>query len=339
MYRAPKNNPAFSWRPSASINNLRVRARLLARIREFFASRDIMEVETPLLFPATVTDPHIGSIPAHFKKIGSRTPQILYLQTSPEYAMKRLLASGSGSIYQISKAFRQGEIGRHHNPEFTMLEWYREGFDHHALMNDVDAFLQEILTTPQAKRFTVQQVFENYLHVNPHQASVLELTDIALQNNIFYQKNEDKNAWLDILFTHCIEPHLGKEVPIFLYDFPCSQAALAKIRSEENPPVASRFEVYFKGIELANGFHELQDPSEQRKRFEKDLQIRQQKGLERVPIDEQFLAALEAGLPDCAGVALGIDRLMMLATSMDAISKVISFAHILHHTSKRGEEV
>lgn len=314
-----------SWRPTATIEALQQRAKILEKIRAFFAARGVLEVETQLLSHATVTDPHVIGIPAIFKKPGSSKEEILYLQTSPEYAMKRLLAAGAGSIYQICKAFRQGEIGKSHNPEFTMLEWYRPGFDHHALMDEMDLLLQMVLDVKSAERLSYSAAFEKFLEINPHVASLNELIACARNQNLHFSDAGDRNFWLDLLLTHCVEPHLGKDIPVFLYDFPMTQAALAKIRHDENPSVASRFEVYFKGIELANGFHELQDAAEQAKRFANDLITRSEIGLNEVPIDENFLAALKHGLPDCAGVALGVDRLVMLATQNKSVSEVISF--------------
>ncbi len=307
------------WQPTATIGTLRMRADIMARIREFFKKRDVLEVETPLIAAATVTDPHITSIPVVHSK-----EKIFYLQTSPEYAMKRLLAAGSGSIFQLSKAFRQDEVGRLHNPEFTMLEWYKIDFDHHALMDEMQDFFKEVFAIPKTHRLTVAQVFETYLHINPHTATVDELKISAKKHNIHANLGDEKNAWLDILFTHVIEPQLGLDYPVFIYDYPVSQAALAKIR-HENPPVASRFEVYYKGVELANGFHELQNADEQRARFEKDLQYRAEHHMERVPIDEHLLSALRQGLPDCAGVAMGIDRLIMLVLGKEKIVDVMSF--------------
>lgn len=316
----------IAWQPTASIKTLRQRAEIISRIRAFFAERSVLEVETPLLSHATVTDPHIMSIAAPFKEMGSTKGEMCYLQTSPEYAMKRLLAAGAGSIFQITKAFRQGEVGRLHNPEFSMLEWYRLGFDHHALMDEMNELLQVILQFSPATRMSVMQVYQHYLAMDPHSATVAELKACAAQ----YIKplpamQDDKNSWLDLLFMHCIEPHLGQDAPFFLYDFPASQAALARARPE-NPPVASRFELYFKGVELANGFHELQDAAEQRRRFENDLAYRKQNNIPLISVDERFLAALQHGMPDCAGVAVGIDRLIMLALKCKTIDAVISFA-------------
>lgn len=314
-----------SWEPSASIKHLHARAAILKSIRDFFAARDVLEVETPLMCHTSVTDPFITSIPALFQAHPTKTEQRYYLQTSPEYAMKRLLAADSGSIYQITKAFRQGEISRLHNPEFTMLEWYRVGFNHHQLMDEMDELLQLILKTPHATRTTYQSLFQTHLSIDPLSATVEDLATCAAQQHIDVAADiQDTDTWLDILMTHCIEPQLGQTAPVFVYDFPASQAALARL-SEHDPRVASRFEVYFHGMELANGFHELQNASEQRKRFENNLQERKKLGLVELPIDEHFLAALQYGLPDCAGVALGIDRLVMLALQRPRIQEILSF--------------
>lgn len=312
-FPAPKN----SWQPTAEIGILKKRAKLVARIRQFFAERDIMEVETPLLSHATVTDPHILSMTVSLS-------DLKYLQTSPEYAMKRLLCAGMGSIYQICKAFRLDELGKKHNPEFTLLEWYRPGFDHHALMNEVDLFLQSILSVEKADRCTVADVFMKYLNFNPHYASIEDLMSCARDQGLSFEKNDDLNFWFDLLFSHCIEPHIGHERPLFIFDYPKSQAALAVVR-EGSPTLASRFEVYYRGIELANGFHELGDAAEQRNRFMHDIVERRHKGIPVPTLDENFLAGLQHGLPDCAGVALGIDRLMMLALDRDSIGEVLSF--------------
>jgi len=316
-----------AWQPTASIELLNQRAGIIRRIRAFFEKRNIIEVETPVLSGATVTNPNIISIEAYFKRIGSLENTIFYLQTSPEYAMKRLLAAGMGSIFQITKSFRQGEIGRLHNPEFSMLEWYRLGFDHHQLMDEVKELLLA-LGFPEANRMSVSEIYQAHLGIDPHSASLAELKACAAE---YIQPlpvlSENKNNYLDLLFTHMIEPKLGLSAPLFIYDFPISQASLAKIR-EEDPPVASRFELYFKGVELANGFHELQNAEEQRTRFEKELDYRAEQGIPPVPIDEHLLAALDYGLPDCAGVALGLDRLVMLALGQEAISNVLSFGFL-----------
>lgn len=320
----------MNWQPSATLANLRIRAQILNSLRHFFAARSVLEVETPLLCQTSVTDPYIQSIPALVQAHPKEKEQRYYLQTSPEYAMKRLLSAGSGAIYQITKAFRQGEIGRFHNPEFTLVEWYHPDFDHHDLMNEVDALLQYVLKTPPAVKKSYAEVFQLSLNINPHTATLAELKDTALKNNISLSENafetSDTTTWLNLLMTHCIEPSLGQKRPCIIYDFPVSQAALARILPGE-PPTASRFEVYVDGVELANGFHELQDAHEQRMRFENNLAKRKELTLNALPIDENFLAALTHGLPNCAGVALGFDRLVMLATQSKHIAEIISFDH------------
>ncbi len=303
-----------NWQPSADLKNLHARADVLKIIRDFFHARGVIEVETPLMCHTSVTDTFIQSVPALFQSQSNETEQRYYLQTSPEYAMKRLLAAGSDAIYQISKAFRQGDVGRFHNPEFTIMEWYRPGFDHHDLMDEMDDLLQLILKKPAAERKSYADIFMEHLHINPHEASLDTLIACADTHHLSIADDiSDCDTWLQILMSECIEPTIGRDRPCFIYDFPTSQAALARIRPG-NPPVASRFEVYFRGIELANGFHELQDAKEQRQRFEKNLLERKKLGFPILPIDELFLSALIHGLPDCAGVALGIDRLIMLVT-------------------------
>ena len=292
----------------------------MQNIRDFFNQKKILEVETPLLSYTSVTDPFIASIKALVADNKS-----YYLQTSPEYAMKRLLAAGSGSIYQITKAFRQGELGRFHNPEFTMLEWYRIDFDHHQLMDEVDELLRLTLRTQAAEKISYAELFQTYLKIDPHHATLNELKITATNCGLVIHNDiHDQDTWLNLLMSHCIEPQLGFERPCMIYDFPASQAALARIQAS-SPKVASRFEVYIQGIELANGFHELQNAAEQRERFENNLQERKQQGLPSLAIDENFLAALQHGLPDCAGVALGIDRLMMLAAKKNTIAEILSF--------------
>ncbi len=327
MNETSANQITENWRPTAGLSALKTRAKILEKIRAFFAIRDVLEVETPLLSHGTVTDPFTHSITAQYSPAGSKQTDILYLQTSPEYAMKRLLAAGSGSIYQICKAFRNGESGRKHNPEFTMLEWYRLNFDHHALMSDMDEFLQFVIATKPATRISYSNIFDNYLNINPHRASINELKNCAVINNLCIAEGideYDRNTWLDLLMSHLIEPHLGQVEPIFIYDYPANQAALARIRRDDIP-VAERFEVYINGIELANGFHELANATEQRNRFEENIIERRKLGYNEVTIDENLIAALNYGLPDCAGVAIGIDRLIMIATAANSIKDIISF--------------
>ncbi len=308
-----------NWQPSASIENLKRRAALFARLRAFFAERDVMEVETPLLSRAAVTDVFIESLSVLFQG------RAFFLQTSPEYAMKRLLAAGTGAIYQICKAFRADDAGRLHQPEFTMLEWYRPGFDHHALMDEMDSMLQAVAGFARAKRLTYAALLQSQLGIDPHRATTAELQESVKKNLPQMTFVPDRRDCLDLLLTFCTESWADVSAPLFIYDFPVEQAALARVRHDEIPKVASRFEVYVRGIELANGFHELQDAAEQRARFMEDLVQRQQKNMPSVPIDRYLLNALESGLPDCAGVALGVDRLLMLAIEAERLSDVMSF--------------
>lgn len=286
-----------------------------------------MEVETQLCASAPTPDPTLASLRTHY--LGPLYPggKTLYLQTSPEFAMKRLLAAGSGPIYQICKAFRNGEAGRWHNPEFTILEWYRPGWDHHGLMSEVAALAQRILGADRpVEKHSYGDLFAQYLGLDPHAADSRELRACALEQGLAGVDALDLTAgdWLDLLLTQCIEPRLGREGLCFVYDYPATKASLARIRAD-SPPVAERFELYVQGIELANGFHELTDAQEQRRRFAQESDSRRRAGQEVPPLDEHFLAALEAGLPSCSGVALGVDRLLMLALGRQRIDEVIAF--------------
>ncbi|MFD1008842.1 elongation factor P--(R)-beta-lysine ligase [Oceanisphaera ostreae] len=317
---------SIAWLPTASLAQLQKRAQLLALIRGFFAERQVLEVDTPTMASAGVTDVHLENFRTHFVGPGMANGLELYLQTSPEFHMKRMLAAGYGAIYQIAKAYRNEESGRLHNPEFTMLEWYRPGFDHHQLMDEMADLLQLVLHTDQPTRTTYQQVFNDILSVCPLTASLntLRQAGLGLGADDLLARETDRDTILQLLFALGVEPKIGQTTPCFVYDFPASQAALARI-SPADTRVAERFEVYFKGIELANGFNELSDASEQRRRFERDNQERAARGLVTRPIDEYLLAALTCGLPDCAGVALGIDRLVMLAVGAERLEQVIAF--------------
>ncbi len=316
----------MTWQPTADVAMLKQRAKLMAAIRQFFYQRDVLEVDTPAMSQASVTDIHLHTFKTEFVGPGFADGQILYLMTSPEFHMKRLLSAGSGAIYQICKSFRNEESGRYHNPEFTMLEWYRPGFDHHQLMDEMDELLQLILGCQQAERMSYQQAFLNVLGVCPLEGSMLELKQAAAKLGLsdIAEPEEDRDTLLQLLFSIGIEGKIGQEVPAFVYDFPASQAALAQINPTDNR-VAERFEVYFKGIELANGFHELANGDEQLIRFEADNHKRIEMGLEPQPIDMNLVNALRAGFPDCAGVALGIDRLIMLALGLKHIDQVTAF--------------
>ena len=316
------------WRPSAALAVLKLRARMLERLRAFFSVRGVLEVETPTLSVAATTDLHLQSFSCRATGPGIHT---LYLHTSPEFPMKRLLAAGSGSIYQICKVFRDGEAGRRHNPEFTLLEWYRVGFDYHQLMDETAALIADALagsrTLEAPEKLTYAQAFERHCDINPHTAdnatlaAIVKTKAIPLHGDL---QRETVDTLRDLLLTHVVEPQLGRGRVTLLYDYPASQAALARIRPD-TPPVAERFEAYLDGIELANGFHELRDAGEQRARFARDLAKRKEQGLPIVPMDERLLAALEHGLPECSGVALGFDRLVMLAAGAASIQDVLPF--------------
>ncbi len=316
------------WRPTAPIENIRLRASLLAKTRQFFAARDVLEVETPLLSAATVSDPHLQSFSTRYNGPGLPVNTPLYLQTSPEAAMKRLLAAGSGSIYQICKAFRDGELGARHNPEFTMLEWYRVGFDHVALMVEVEALVKSLLgLSAEFERLSYCAAFERHLGINPHTASREVLcryaADVGIAGGLKSEEIE-RDGWLDLLMSQLIEPHLGQAAPVFIYDYPASFAALAKIRPG-TPPLAERFELYITGFELANGYHELCDADELQRRYEKDVRLRQASGVSVPAINSRLRAALATGLPPSSGVALGFDRLLMLAAKVGTIREVMAF--------------
>lgn len=315
-----------TWQPSCSISQLKQRASIINSIRQFFAKRQVLEVDTPAMSHATVTDVHLHTFKTEFIGPGYASGKNLFLMTSPEFHMKRLLAAGSGSIYQINKAFRNEENGRYHNPEFTMLEWYRTGFDHHDLMAEMDELLQQVLGCESCEKITYQQAFLRVLNICPLESTLRQLRDVAATLGLsdIAESEDNRDTLLQLLFSVGIEPNIGQKMPVMVYDFPASQAALAKI-NQQDPRVADRFEVYFKGIELANGFHELDDAKEQLARFEQDNQQRVEMGLQPQPIDHHLIAALEAGLPPCAGVALGIDRLIMLAIGADHIDQVTAF--------------
>lgn len=314
------------WQPTAPIANLLKRAKIVNEIRHFFADRGVLEVETPTMSQATVTDVHLRAFETQFTGLGAAQGITLYLMTSPEYHMKRLLAAGSGPIYQMGRSYRNEEAGRYHNPEFTMLEWYRPHYDMYRLINEVDDLLQQTLECESAESLSYQQAFLRYLDIDPLTAEKDKLREVAAKLDVsnIADTEEDRDTILQLLFMVGVEPHIGLEKPTFIYHFPASQASLAEISSEDHR-VAERFEVYYKGVELANGFRELTDAAEQRQRFERDNRKRASMGLPEQPIDENLLAALEHGFPECAGVALGIDRLIMLALGAERISDVIAF--------------
>lgn len=286
------------------------------------ARRSILEVETPVLHPAGNPDPNIESLTTVVKFPFAVENKEYYLHTSPEFAMKRLLAAGSGSIYQISRVFRNAEVGGSHQPEFTMLEWYRPGFNYHDLMNEIDELLIE-LGLEGGSRETYAGVFEKHCRLNPHTCLPAELQDRAAALGL-NSSSDDRATLLDLIFSHAVTPHLGLDRPVFVYDYPVCQAALARLRPPDKG-VAERFELFINGNEIANGYNELNDIHEVNYRFESDNRRRRERGLETVKIDRQLLAALEHGVPPCAGVAVGFDRLLMAVTGSMDIADVIAF--------------
>jgi lysyl-tRNA synthetase class 2 len=310
------------WKPSASLQNLRQRAYALAKIRRFFSERDVLEVETPLLASSTVPDVYIESIAAQVVKDNSSRKN--FLQTSPEFFMKRLLASGSGSIYQIAKAFRQEEKGARHNIEFTLLEWYRLSYSLDQLMAELEELVQEVLSCGPISRLSYREIFRQHLQINPHEISLEELQKLAKSEIDLSGSDLSKTDYLQLLLSNSIEPKLPPYC--IIYDYPLEQAALAILATDEHGVVvAKRFELFGHGMELANGYFELSDAAEQRARFEKDNAVRKEKGLQAHDVDEKLIAALESGLPSCSGVAVGVDRLLMLLVEAKNISEVISF--------------
>jgi len=310
-----------NWRPVATREMLKKRAQMLQDIRSFFSQRGVLEVDTPALSRAATTDPSIHSVEAKL------TGDLRYLHTSPEFPMKRLLAASSGDIFQICKVFRAEESGRYHNPEFTLLEWYRIGFDEHRLADEVVELISSLsspglLSSPVIK-ISYQALFKERLGIDPFDISIDDLDALARRKTIHPGCALSHDAWLDLIFSHCLASELSKSCLTVIYDYPASQAALARIHS--NGQTAARFEIFWGSIELANGFYELANSNEQRQRFEAELQLRKEIKLPTIPMDNYLLQALQEGLPDCAGVALGLDRLLMSLASATHIDEVLAF--------------
>lgn len=316
------------WQPSASLDHLKRRAQFLTEIRRFFYQRDVLEVDTPILSHAAPTAPYLDSFTTEYIAAGGQKISC-YLHTSPEFAMKRLLAAGLGDIYQIAKVFRNGEQGRHHSPEFTMLEWYRPSLSYHQLMTEVDDLLQIVVGLSPAVKMSYQTLFSQYLSIDVTDVKQDELKQYALSRikSLPQDWQADKDGWLELLMSELIEPQLALSAqPYIIYDFPASQAQLAKLhRSDDGAVVAARFEVYAQGLELANGYDECLDAEELSQRFNKDNLLRQQQGKVTMPIDQHLIAAINAGLPACTGVAIGVDRLLMLKLNVNDINAVTSF--------------
>jgi lysyl-tRNA synthetase class 2 len=315
------------WRPTATAGALLLRARLYAAFRAFFAERGVLEVETPVLSRAGNTEPNIASFSLEFSGRTDGAPRTRWLRTSPEFALKRLLAAGVGDCYELGRVFRDGEAGGRHNPEFTMLEWYRVGWDHLRLLDETVDLVRVALALVNRDATTVVTTFRDLywqrLQLDPLRAGIDTLRN-ALGEVSVDPEGLTRDDWLDLLMTHRLQPRFAADQLLAVHDWPASQAALARIRPGD-PPVAERFELYLGPLELANGYHELRDADEQRIRFERDVAVRDARGLAAPPIDDALLGALVHGLPSCAGVALGVDRLLMALLGTDRIADVLAF--------------
>lgn len=316
-----------AWRPNAAFDALRLRAAFNRLVREFFHARGVLEVETPVLSVAGNTEPNIASFSLEFSGRTDGAPRTRWLRTSPEFALKRLLVAGVGDCYELGRVFRDGEAGGRHNPEFTMLEWYRVGWDHLRLLDETVELVRAALALVGRDAVLVVTSFRDlywrHLQLDPLTAGIDTLRN-ALGDVHIDPDGLGRDDWLDLLMTHRLQPLFGNEVLLAVHDWPASQAALARIR-DGDPPVAERFELYLGPLELANGYHELCDPGEQRVRFERDGSVRAQRRLPSIPMDAALLAALEQGLPACAGVALGVDRLLMALLGTPRIADVLAF--------------
>jgi elongation factor P--(R)-beta-lysine ligase len=313
-----------TWRPTASLATLRRRAAALQTTREFFQTRGVLEVETPILVNAPVSDVNIGSVKAQMS--GHDGPP-LFLHTSPEYAMKRLLAAGAGDIYQVCHVFRGAERGRQHNPEFTMVEWYRLGYSLEQLMREVADLVRALLAQDlPVELVSYREAVRQHAGLDPLDAKIedLQRAALALGLDARHTAEAGRDELLDLIVGAKVGPALGSTSLTFMHRYPASQAALARLDPEE-PRLALRFELYHRGIELANGYHELCDSAEQRLRFAADQRSRASRGLPVASLDQRLLAALDSGLPDCAGVALGFDRVLMLAVNAAGIEDVLAF--------------
>jgi lysyl-tRNA synthetase class 2 len=317
------------WRPSASPHALRLRAELNELIRGFFAERGVIEVETPLLSQAGNTDPSIAAFQLEFSGRTDGAPRTRWLRTSPEFAHKRLLAAGIGDCYELGRVFRDGEAGGRHNPEFTMLEWYRVGWDHPRLLGEAVELVGEALAmvgrTATLERVTYRELYRRELDLDPMTAPDEDLRS-ALGEVVIDSAGLSRDDWLDLLMTHRLQPAFPADRITAVVDYPARQCALARISPDAaGTPVAQRFELYLGSLELANGYHELADAREQGERFDRDLATRRARGDRQPPRDERLLDALSAGLPDCAGVALGVDRLLMSMLGIGRIADVLAF--------------
>jgi lysyl-tRNA synthetase class 2 len=322
------------WKPSASFNALRLRARVNALVRAFFAERGVLEVETPILSQAGNTDPNIASFSLQFSGRTDGAARTRWLRTSPEFPLKRLLAAGIGDCYELGRVFRDGEAGGRHNPEFTMLEWYRIGWDHMRLADEAIALVQQALSlagrSATVAKIAYRDLYREALGIDAMTAGDDQLR-AALGDVRIDAAGLTRDDWLDLLMTHRLQPLFPADRILAVFDYPASQCALARIREPgsanagDEVPVAERFEIYLGPLELANGYHELRDATEQRDRFARDNTVRAVRGDVQPPLDARLLDALGAGLPACAGVALGVDRLLMALMGSEGIADVLAF--------------
>jgi len=317
-----------AWQPACKLESLHLRARVLQEIRRFFAERAVLEVETPLLCHGIGTDPQLDFFTTAYCLPPLR--QTLFLQTSPEFAMKRLLAAGSGSIYQICKAFRNGESGRFHNPEFTILEWYRLGFSLPQLMDEITELVAVLFAgkgLKPAQRISYQAVFQQHTGLDPLVFSCRDYRAYAVDKHspeAVELCGDDHALWLDFIFSHKVQPYLGDNALCLVYGYPACQSSLARLNMQ-NPKITDRVELFINGVELGNGFYELTDAVEQDRRFNEEISTRQQRRLPAPLKDKHLVAALDAGLPDCSGIAIGLDRLLMLLSGSASINEVLAF--------------
>ncbi len=317
------------WRPTCTIELIRLRAKVLAELRQFFADRSVLEVETPVLSHSIGTDPQLEFFTTEYCLSPRR--QTLFLQTSPEFAMKRLLAAGSGSIYQIGKVFRNGESGRFHNPEFTLLEWYRVGFTLPQLMDEIAELIGNLFrdrSLQETQRVSYREIFISLTGLDPLVFSYQDYCAYVRQCGLFEAVDicgHDHGLWLDFIFSHKVQPYLGDNALCLVYGYPACQSSLARV-SEQNNQLTERVELFINGIELGNGYYELADAKEQNRRFDQELAVRQHQKLVVAVKDNRLVNALESGLPDCSGVAIGLDRLLMLLSDSASIKEVLSFS-------------
>ena len=314
----------MTYQPTATLESARERATMYATIRQFFAEREVLEVQTPVMSQAGNTDIFLQSISTNVTV--NDKPRTYYLHTSPEFAMKRLLAAWQVPMYQICPVFRDNEIGRRHNVEFTMLEWYRPGFSLDELARELNDLVSVVMGyTVIFDHYRYVDAFLDFVKIHPFTASCDTLQAIARDNGIFVDMGDDHQGWLDVLFSQLVEPHLGKDLPTLLYDYPVATASLAKTTTDKDGNlVARRFELYMNGLEIANAYDELADGQALRVRFEQDNLARKQRGLPVMPIDDNLLAACDA-LPPCSGIAVGLDRLLMVKVGAETLEQVVAF--------------